>query len=321
MKRVIHAQLHFRSPLLAAAVLGAAFFVPSQTARAEGDYALSLDPHWSEPAPANIPTPAIADPGESILLLDAATLPSADTAAPPPQTNPLTLSFELPIWFSGMNGTVGARGFTVPANADFTQILEATDSIVGFGGRLEADYGRWIFYGSGLYMKLVKDNVGPGPVNIKFINELVIADAGILYQVGQWTLPIRGAGPYPMLTFDAGAAARYMHVGLELNPQRAKTRQANEDWADPLFAGQVYVDLDKHWRFLTRGDVGGGSSDLTWSVGMFIGYQFKFCPTVSGFAKIGYECVSEDYTNGSGADKFTWDEILHGPLISFAVEF
>ena len=306
---------------LQSVLLAAALSLTTHAALAADDnYALSLDPFPTESA-ASAPTLPDTTPEPSLPLLDAATLPSADTAVPPPKANPLSLSFELPVWLPSINGTTGVRGLVVPTNASFTQILDAADSIAALGGRLEADYGPWIFYGSGIYMKLAKDNVGPGPVNIKFISELVIADAGILYQIGRWNISGKGGSADPSIALALGAAARYMHVGLELQPQRLKSRQANEDWADPLFAGQLVLDLDKHWEVLTRGDVGGGSSQLTWSTGVFVGYRFNFCPTVTGCVKAGYEAVTDDYTNGSGANKFTWDEILHGPVISFAVGF
>ncbi|HUO09976.1 MAG TPA: hypothetical protein VM008_16850 [Phycisphaerae bacterium] len=310
-----------------ALVLSATLLGSSPLARADSsDYQLSLSPHWSDSASPNAETPPLqqneSDAAQSVILFDAATTAPAPDAKTTPPSDKLQLTFELPLWFSGLNGTVGVRGFTAPANACFSQILQNTDSVIGLGGRIEADYKRWIFYGSGFYMKLTKDDVSIRRASVNFIAELAIADAGILYQVGQWSLPGKGDGTYPMLTLDAGAAARYMHVRMELNTKRGLSRETNEDWVDPLFAGQVALDLDKHWQFLTRGDVGGGvDAYLTWSVGMFIVYQFKFCPTVSGIAKVGYECMSEDYANGEGNQKFTWNEILHGPLISFAVEF
>ncbi len=322
MKRLIQPQFHSSSSLFAAALLGAAFLLPCRMVRADDNYALSLDPHWSEPASADVPAPDATNvQEESIPFLDAATLPSADTSAPPPKTDRLSLSFELPIWLSGMNGTVGARGLTVPANASFTQILDATDSVVGFGGRLEADYGHWIFFGSGLYMRLVKDNVGPGPINIKFVSELGIVDAGILYQVGRWNITGKGGAADPSIALAAHAAWPAHRTWVSSSNRSVgaiNSWQSNEGLGRIRFwRGMSVLDLD---GALTKkpsgGDVGGGSSDLTWSTGLFLGYRFNFCPKVLGCAKIGYEAVSEDFTSGSGSEKFTWDEILHGPLIS-----
>ena len=231
-------------------------------------------------------------------------------------------AFDLPIWLSGINGTAGVRGFTAPVNASFTDILQATDSIVGLGGRVDATYGNWIFYIDGLYMKLAKDNIPVGPASLQFISELGIANAGIMYQVGKWNLGGKGEPNGPALALAGGVGTRYMYVDLQLNAANGASRHQNQEWIDPLAVGQVVLDLDKHWQIVGRGDIGGGTgAQLTWSASATVNYQFDIGSKVTGAVKLGYAAVAEDYTNGEGNQKFTWDVIMHGSLISLEVAF
>jgi hypothetical protein len=35
----------------------------------------------------------------------------------------------------------------------------------------------------------------------------------------------------------------------------------------------------------------------------------------------GYRALSQDYTDGSGNDKFEWDVTLHRPILGFLINF
>jgi hypothetical protein len=35
----------------------------------------------------------------------------------------------------------------------------------------------------------------------------------------------------------------------------------------------------------------------------------------------GYRALSQDYDDGSGADRFEWDVTLHGPLLGLSIGF
>jgi len=38
-------------------------------------------------------------------------------------------------------------------------------------------------------------------------------------------------------------------------------------------------------------------------------------------ATFGSRALSQDYSDGSGADKFEWDMTLHGPIAALAISF
>jgi len=284
-----------------------------------GKTTLTLEPAWTDSGSKE--RGLEEQRGPSTTTLDIAPAPQQNIPSNPEgPANKLELTIELPIWLPGINGTAGVRGFTAPVNASFTDILQATDSLVGLGLRVEADYGPWIFAADGLYMKLAKDDIRVGPASIEFLATMTLADADILYRFGNWNLGSGGGDP--TLGAAAGVGGRYMHVGLSLNTANGLSRSQNQDWADPVAAGQLTLDLDKHWQILARGDIGGGGgADLTWSAGTFVGYQFALSSSVSAALKLGYEALGEDYHHGSGADQFDWDVIMHGPMLVLAIKF
>src|SRR5919109_4654571 len=47
------------------------------------------------------------------------------------------------VWMAGLEGTVGVRGITAAVDANFIDILDDTDSVIGLQGHFEARYGPW----------------------------------------------------------------------------------------------------------------------------------------------------------------------------------
>ena len=72
------------------------------------------------------------------------------------------------------------------------------------------------------------------------------------------------------------------------------------------------------------GDVGGFGvgSDFTWGAMGTIGYNFRlFSEKNNARAAVGYRAIYQDYTDGSGDDKFKWDVTYHGPILGLVIEF
>lgn len=78
---------------------------------------------------------------------------------------------ELIVWFwlSGIEGDVSVRALTADISADFGDILDASDSILAFSGRLEVGKGRWGLFVDGLYSDLGADDQS-GPVGLQEID-------------------------------------------------------------------------------------------------------------------------------------------------------
>jgi hypothetical protein len=67
-----------------------------------------------------------------------AAVQTPNPSAPTPGWSFQSLSY---LWFPGMNGTVGARGYTTSAHVSAADLLRNTD--IGIMGAFEADHNRW----------------------------------------------------------------------------------------------------------------------------------------------------------------------------------
>ena len=261
-----------------------------------------------------------------VALLDAsATTDGANAGAPEvgDTSKKWRLTFELPLWLAGISGSAGVHGFSANVDASFADILGKTDSIIGLGGRVEAGYGPWTLVADGVYMKLTA-SASKGPASIDMKTELAVLDVYLIYLLGPWNLGDAKTVTVntPSLSLDVGPGVRYFHVGLQLNTVSGLAREQNADSFALLAATQIFLNLDRHWQIVTRADVGGGTHGaFTWSAAMLFRYRFLFTREVGGAVEIGYKAVGEDFHKGSGRDEFSWDAIMHGPVIGFAVDF
>lgn len=225
------------------------------------------------------------------------------------------------LWLAGMDGQIGARGLVADANATFIDIVQNTDSILAFSGRLEVGCEKWGGYVDGTWMKLgVDDASGPlGMASIDIVQKMGILDFGLMYRLGDW--PDQGPDQ-PHTTLDVYAGGRWWSMSLELNPANFPSREQDKNWIDPLIGAKLDVPIGEHWDLSIWGDVGGFgvSSDFTWSATGVIGYRFELFH-IQSTAYFGYRAIGDDYTSGSGNDEFVWDIILHGPILGFTMSF
>jgi hypothetical protein len=227
------------------------------------------------------------------------------------------------IWAMGIHGEVGARGRTANVSANFVDIVEDSDNLFAIAGRLEIGYDRFAVFVDGLYADIGVDGA-TGPAGIADIDveiEQTLIDFGLMYRAFEWE-PEGSAGRNPRsLTFDAYAGGRYSGIELKLSPAALSDVSRSEDWIDPIIGGRFIIPMAEHWHMAINGDIGGFGveSDLTWSMTTVFCYDF----TLFGFPSslsAGYRAVAWDYTADSEAE-FTWDIIMHGVIIGFAMEF
>lgn len=259
--------------------------------------------------------------------------------------DPWRAEFIMWLWLMGVDGDIGARGLVKNVSADFVDVLEATDSIIGVAGRLNIGRGRWTGFIDGMYTKIgVEDvtitgadirpdaniNVGPGPFDPDFdLNlgllpteidvtmEITIIDFGLSYEIAQWSMG-ENFDTLRKLTLDAYAGARFTHGEVTIDPANFSDVTNQSDWIDPIIGAKALVPFTDKLDIQIWGDVGGfgAASDLTWSATAVIGYRFKLfdLPSVvfAGYRGLGY-----DYTG----DSLEWDLVLHGPLFGLGVAF
>ena len=96
----------------------------------------------------------------------------------------------------------------------------------------------------------------------------------------------------------------------------------SKDWFDFIVGGRTRLTFYKKLIFEVRGDVGGFgldfSSDISWNIVALIAYElpwYRITPV------IGYRALYNDYSDGSGDNRFAYKAWLYGPVVGVAFRF
>jgi hypothetical protein len=253
-------------------------------------------------------------------------------------------------WAPSVAGSVTAHGQTVDVNASFIQILQKSDSLIGYMGYFEADKGRVGLYLDTVWAKLGFDSSLSSyrnPIaglkistssNTAVTYTFTIIEAGGLYEIARWP-----GSPGSFTALDGLLGFRYWNNSIDLNFDFVGTvdftrlsnllgrdvqfsrsfaiaRSGSIDWVDPLVGLRLRHQFTPSQDVLLRGDVGGFGfqNRFEWQAVGVYSYAWQF----TGYqlaALIGYRALSVNATNdfnGNGANL-----ILHGPIIGVSVRF
>jgi hypothetical protein len=232
------------------------------------------------------------------------------------------------LWATSFNGNIGARGFSVPANAGFVDILQNSESIIGIEGRLGVRRGRFGAYVDGLWNRVELDTV-TGPFGFARIDPkltLTYVEGALFYRFID-VAPDRSPDKQDFWGFgvaaDAYAGARYTDIGLELDFKNInQTESRNKGWVDPIVGARLDLAITDNWRFLLDNNVGGfgAGSKFSYSGMALVGYQFTMWGLPSTICA-GYKGLYQDYQDGNGSDAFKWNMWVHGPIVGSTVRF
>jgi hypothetical protein len=227
------------------------------------------------------------------------------------------------IWTPSIDGTVGAHGLTTDVSKSFIDILDDSDSIIGIMGTFQAGKGRWSGFVNGMYTKIGVDKSTPfGTADLT--TEMSILGFGVSYEIGRWPMECTSRDEVVArdLTLDLYVGGRYTSVEIEFDFPVLLTLEEDQEWVDPIIGAATSIPLSPHWSVYLNGNVGGFgvASDFAWAATGLISWDFHLGDLPSSL-QLGYIAVGDDYSNGSGADQFVWDTILHGPVINFLIRF
>ncbi len=227
-------------------------------------------------------------------------------------------------WLTGYYGDVGVKGTVSEVSSSFSDILEQTDSVFAFSGRVEVGFGKFGAYFDGLYTEAkVNDVKGPdGLANIDIDLEQTIMDFGLTYRLGDWLPEGSAAENSNDMTLDLYAGGRYNGIELTLNPLNEPARSGDQHWVDPVIGLKFVAPLSRSWHAELNGDIGGFGveSDFAWSATAVLGYDFTMFNAPSSFL-FGVRAYGWDYSDGSGEDEFTWDVVQVGLLFGLSIRF
>jgi hypothetical protein len=88
--------------------------------------------------------------------------------------------------------------------------------------------------------------------------------------------------------------------------------------------GATTAHKSERWDLVLAGSVGGFGvgSDFAWHASGLLGYRFPLFSKENNAAFFaGYRALYQNYSDGSGDDKFQWDVTLHGPILGLRIEF
>jgi hypothetical protein len=218
-------------------------------------------------------------------------------------------------WAAGLYGDVTVLGRDATLDSSFLDTLENTDTVVGLSGRLEVTRGRFGIFGDAYYAKTSVENAGTTGLDVT--SRMWFIDFG-----GQFRVLDTTDYRVPGLTLDVYGGGRYSNLELDLDTAGAPSLTRAQDWLDPIVGARLSVHFSEHVFLIFAGDVGGFGvgSDFAWSVLGLFGYKWQ-AGMVELAVLAGYKALGQDYTDGSGPQRFRWDVVMHGPVLGFSVRF
>jgi hypothetical protein len=219
------------------------------------------------------------------------------------------------LWAAGLYGDVTVRGVDAHLDASFLDLVDHTDTLVGLEGHLEVARGPLGVYGDFFYVRTKVEDAGVTGLDVT--TKMWFIEFGAQYRVFDTT-----TDRVPGLTFDVYAGGRYTNLELDLDPVAGPSLNQQVDWIDPLVGARLGVHFSEHVFVLLAGDVGGFGvgSDVAWSVMGLLGYRWEGAG-LEWAVLAGYKALGQDYTTGSGLNRFRWDVTMHGPILGLSIRF
>ena len=203
------------------------------------------------------------------------------------------------LWATGIQGESQIGPVTAPVAIEFEDALDNLEAI--FTIHFEANKGRHGVLADWMHINLAPESSLPNgaPIATDLTNN-VFDLAGIYRPQGHEKLEVLYGLRFTDFSLDAA-----------VGPAPEATL-ADENWID-FFAGlRSQLPVSEKAKFVLRGDIGAGDSDLTWSASALFDYRF----TKHFSALAGYRWLDYDYETGSGADRFAYDVRYEGPVLA-----
>jgi hypothetical protein len=253
-------------------------------------------------------------------------------------------------WAPSVSGSLSPRGQTVDINASFVQVLQKSDSLIGYMGYFEANRARAGFYLDTVWAKLAVASSATAyrnPIAGLKISasadkavtySFTIIEAGGLYEFSRWwhsqnsftaidgLLGFRYWNNSIDLNFDLTGTVSFTRLSdllgrnIEFSRSFSIARSGKLDWVDPVVGLRLRHQFNPGQEVMVRGDVGGFGfqNRFEWqAVGVYsyawqlTGYQLA--------ALIGYRALAVNAANDVNSNAVNL--ILHGPMVGFSVRF
>jgi hypothetical protein len=223
-------------------------------------------------------------------------------------------------WALAADGDTTVQGQKSDLDLSFQDIVDELNYGLMLEG--EARKGRIGVFTNILYANLGKNEESGGTTIDPDINLFWGSFAGF-YRLGPWDLDSEAGGDGPQLIVDPYAGVRYTYLDVDLDVSPGGDFGGDEQWVDPIVGLRTIWQLTPRWGVTAGGDIGGFGvgSDFQWMATGLIRYRFGLFGDDDAQFGAGYRALHQDYSDGSGANKFEWDVTLHGPVFTVGIEF
>ena len=325
--------------LAGAALAGCACLAVADAARAAPDetpqQAANPQQQPSFQAPPTQPAPAVGDetlalpvPDPGATMAIAAEGRPASFEGPVAPADPGRWSFSVApyLWVTGVSGTINsppppATQGEIIIDIDAESILDSLQFAAM--GAAELRYGRFAINSDLIYVKLenhaqVRQIITPSGIDFP-------VDAGTTLDVTEWIVQLTAG--YDVVRSDRGylqlnAGFRYVGVDTSLAwsfawpvgafPQTGVAEGHADIW-DAVVGARGEVALGhSNWKLVGFGDIGAGSSNLTWQLSGQIAHVWSWGEIGAGWRYLTYD--QDD-------DKLVQDLSMSGPIITVLFRF
>jgi opacity protein-like surface antigen len=212
-------------------------------------------------------------------------------------------------WLSDFEGNLNSTSATQPVAVDLSSGDVLKHLKFGAFGSFQAKKDRLILIGDFTYAHL-------GAEKGIAIRDVDLVDAEL--DASTFTSTILGGyrvadGPVDV---DLMIGGRIVVADTDLKltgPQRTVEGDVTETWIDPIVATHVGIPVTRKTTLALYGDIGGGSSDLTWQALAGIQHQISSQWLLSA----GWRYYSVDYDKGA----YLYDVTQSGPILGARFEF
>ena len=219
------------------------------------------------------------------------------------------LAFTPYLWFAGVHGTTGVRGFNTSVQASPRDLLSHFD--IGLMGASTMRKNHLVMPLDFMWIRL-SDNRSLPENSTRFTS--------IDFRAGQFLLtPEAGYRIVDKWNFkvDALAGLRYWHLSqkLNFNPPVMNGVSGSQDWVDALGGARFQMFVTPKLSMVVAGNAGGGAAAPDYEVIGLVGWKVKKCTTLQA----GWRYLDVHYRNNSNL--FLYDTIIAGGLVGATFTF
>jgi hypothetical protein len=219
------------------------------------------------------------------------------------------------VWATALNGDIGVDGIKSHVNASIGEVIDHVD-----GGAMltaEARYGRWGVVTDFIYADLADRKFYDAGLieSVKLhVNQYIWSQAGAYRAYQNRNTWIDVLAGFRLVSMDQTLSVTARDP---FAPQGEISDSVGLDrtWVDPIIGIRSAVEIVNRWAIRTEGDIGGfdANSQLTWQAFAALGYD----ATEATRVLVGYRGLGYNHDR----DGFTYDTVMHGPIVGVGIGF